>query len=388
MHQNLEQMKINSNNYEEFFLLYADNELTESVRAEVEKFVEEHPDLRDELYLFAQTKLPVEDALVYPCKAGLFKHIEPGVVNENNYSEYFLLYTDNELNAEERKAVEAFAATHKEKQAELTLLQRVKLAPEENIVFSNKDILYRTTQKPVRIISMRWISVAAAAAVLLTGIAVWTNIYDNETAETDQHAALAGKPSGIKEVKKAQEDIKPQLTEPLNDVVAEEKQAIAATEKIEQPRNTINYPVATKETGIVEPAVNNIQEKTVDREKSITNLIAGVPSDERREEALYNKTIADKQIALNDIAKPSATVKPLILDQQAFNGEDKSTLQNEMENNENIVFLDTDNNEKKPKGKLRGLFRKASRFVDHVTNTGNENDQSVVRVASFEIAKK
>ncbi|MFT3949801.1 MAG: hypothetical protein QM763_22750 [Agriterribacter sp.] len=381
-------MKINKNNYEAFFLLYADNELNADECAMVEKFVEEHPDLREELHILNQTKLPEEDTLLYPYKAGLFKHTEAMPVNESNYKEYFLLFIDDELNAGERESVEAFAALHKDKQAELTLLQRVKIAPEENIVFINKAVLYRTEKQPARMIPMRWISIAAAAAVLLTGIAVWTNINDNETPETSQPSILAGK-TGTKDVEKEQEQIKQQHTaEFLNNTVTEEKNEPAKADKIEESRNAVNSSVAGRGAKAVEPVVNNIQEKNGDEENNRTN-IAAIPADEHKAEAIFNSTVtADKEIVLNDIAKPARNVKPLILDQQAFTGEDKSNPQNEVKNNENIVFLNTDNSEKKPKGKLRGLLRKASRFVDHVTNTGDGDDQSVVRVASFEIAKK
>ncbi|MFT3748538.1 MAG: hypothetical protein QM768_09490 [Agriterribacter sp.] len=380
-------MKINSNNYEEFFLLYADDELNAEERTMVEKFAEAHPDLREELYILMQAKLPEEDMLICPYKADLLKQTETGLITENNYSEYFLLYVDNELNPDEQNAVEVFAASYKEKEAELSLLRRTKIAAEEKMVFSNKAILYRTEKKPARTISMRWISIAAAASVLLTGIAVWTNINDNETPETSRPSILAGKA----DEEKVQEQVK-QHTEPLNDVIAEEKHEAAKAVKIEELRNTNSNPVVAKETKVGKPAVNDIQQKTRDEEKSNATLIAAIPAaNERKAEAVnnnINNTIADKQTALHDIATSTRNVKPLILDQQAFNGEDKSQPQAEMKNNENVVFLDTDNNEKKPKGKLRGLLRKASRFVDHVTNTGDGEDQSVVRVASFEIAKK
>lgn len=386
MHQNLEQMKINKNNYEAFFLLYADNELNAEERTMVEKFVEEHRDLQEELFLFIQTKLPAEDTVIYPHKAGLLKHFEVNPVNEGNYNEYFLLYIDDELKAEERKAVEQFVVNHKEKQAELTLLQRVKIVPEENVVFNNKDILYRAEKKPVRIMPMRWISIAAAASVLLTGIAVWTNVNDNETTATFRHSILAGK-GAVKEVKQTQQQIK-QHTEDLNDVIAEEKNGITKADEIEETRSSTSNPPTPKQTKAIEPAINNIQQKTGDEERSSTQRIAAMPTNEHKTEPVNNVTIPDTPMALNNIAKPVRNVKPLILDQQAFNGEDKNQSQNEVENNEHVVLLDADNNEKKPKGKLRGLLRKASRFVDHITNTGNGDDQSVVRVASFEIAKK
>lgn len=48
-------MKINTNNYEEFFLLYIDNELTAEQRAAVDTFTQENPTYQKELVLLQKT---------------------------------------------------------------------------------------------------------------------------------------------------------------------------------------------------------------------------------------------------------------------------------------------------------------------------------------------
>jgi hypothetical protein len=85
----------------------------------------------------------------------------------------------------------------------------------------------------------------------------------------------------------------------------------------------------------------------------------------------------------------SEEVKPLILDQAAFQQKDNEMMHEAVtKTDEGVAYLDTDNTEKKSKGMFRGLLRKASRFVDHVTNPDINDKQSVVRVASFEITRK
>src|SRR5688500_3588909 len=103
-------MNINRHNYEEYFILYMDNELSSDGRREVELFVKENPDLQEELNLLMQTQLIPDNSFVFAGKEQLLK--DPGTIsiNTNNYEEWLLSYTDNELSAEQKIAVEKFIA--------------------------------------------------------------------------------------------------------------------------------------------------------------------------------------------------------------------------------------------------------------------------------------
>jgi len=67
------------------------------------------------------------------------------MINENNYETYFMSYIDNELNAAERAAVEAFVLTEPKYTEELALFEKTKLHASSNefIEMEDKIFLYR-----------------------------------------------------------------------------------------------------------------------------------------------------------------------------------------------------------------------------------------------------
>src|SRR5882757_7587223 len=117
-------MNINRHNYESFFLLYIDHELTAAEQKAVEEFVQQNPDLEKELSLLQQSVFPADDPALFAGKEQLFKgeSAQPGI-HAGNYESFFVLYADNELSVEEKRAVEAFVYHHPRHQGELELLQ-------------------------------------------------------------------------------------------------------------------------------------------------------------------------------------------------------------------------------------------------------------------------
>src|SRR5690606_20592947 len=158
-------MQINRHNYEEFFILYMDNELDMEGRRRVEEFVALHPDLKDELELLQQFKLQPDTDITFTGKEELLRINGETPVTLTNYEEWFTQYTDNELNAAQRKAVEEFVEKNPSTAKDLLIFQRTKLQP-ENIVFADKASLYRS-EKERRVVPIRWWRVAAAAVLVI-----------------------------------------------------------------------------------------------------------------------------------------------------------------------------------------------------------------------------
>jgi hypothetical protein len=61
-------MNISRHNYEEFFILYLDNELSIAERRMVEDFAEKNPDLKEEMDVLLQSKLVPNQNIIFKGK--------------------------------------------------------------------------------------------------------------------------------------------------------------------------------------------------------------------------------------------------------------------------------------------------------------------------------
>ncbi|RFM29875.1 anti-sigma factor [Deminuibacter soli] len=176
-------MNINRQNYEQWFLLYVDSELTLHQRMEVEIFAQQHPDLAAELESLQQAILPTGDDYTFDAS---FLKIQPGgKLDISNYEEQFLLYVDNELNEAGKQAVEQFAAQHPVYARKLEQLQQAVL-PEEVIACPRKSALYKGSGKIIPLYIGRF----AAAAALLGIIALTWQFMGKQQHSSDPVVAV------------------------------------------------------------------------------------------------------------------------------------------------------------------------------------------------------
>ena len=159
-------MKITRHNYEEFFLLFVDGELSGSEKLEVEAFVADNPDLKVELDLLIESVLP---PVSFPFnKKDLHKSVKEYFPSD----ERILPFIDGELSPSETdKFILEVDASPMLKEEVLVLMQ-TRLDSSEMVSFGNRSALYR--REKGRVVAMRIIQIAVAAAVLLLMFtAVW-----------------------------------------------------------------------------------------------------------------------------------------------------------------------------------------------------------------------
>src|SRR4051812_47606889 len=162
-------------NYEEYFLLYVDEELTPEAKQAVEAFTALHPDLKEELDLLCSTKLPAEDLCFFNKEDLLADSMKVQAVDEN-----LLLYIDNELPAAASAALESRLKADADLALQHALLQKTKLDKSEVIPYPNKKELYRHTER--RLVPV-WLRVAAAVVLLAgAGTAAWLTMNGSDSA--------------------------------------------------------------------------------------------------------------------------------------------------------------------------------------------------------------
>ena len=359
-------MNINRDNYESWFLLYIDAELSAEEMQEVEAFAAAHPDLQSELDLLLDTRLTDDTPVVFD-KSSLLRS-EYAAINSSNCEEQFLLYVDEELDATDKTAVETFVLQHPEKQDAFTLLKQTKLQPEQ-ISFPDKASLYREEKKERPIIFMQWRRLAVAAALIGMAVLVWTIVPQDQTTQSSFAGTTAPVPSG-NNTTQGSADASSSAT---NQVIAEE-QTIAANNASNQSNQQQQIPfadeVAEKNTKL--PVTNDLLNRQED-------VIASVTDDSK----------TGTQANINNTINTTATITmdPVMV---AAKAEDNPANKNNMMQQAVYRELDTDDDRKTlylgaveiNKDKLRGIFRKASSIfkskVKQAEPEEEENNASTV----------
>lgn len=366
-------MNITRNNYEEFFLLYVDNELPATERKAVEEFVRMNTDLSAELTLLKQTVMKPEKSLSFDLKVSLMKNSIPaGLVNEMNCEAYFILYADHELDKQAKAEVEVFLNTNPQYQASFDLYQQVKLEPEPDVIFPDKSLLYRK-EKDEKVVPFGWWKLMAAAAVLLAvGIATWFILTNNNNIPA-RIVHNVPTPTTDKPVISTKKEVAP-----LQQMV--EKQSVVTV-------ILHNEKKMAKKDGAQEPALAKVttKKKNVEEPRNIVDTPVVVLQENA---VVKTEKITSQAMEKNEPNRikpqPAATVTSFVNNNTAEAGQSQSAIYGDDDRNNDIIYVA--NTAVNKKNKLRGLLRKASRFIEKATNI--EPGSRGIRVANIEIAQK
>ncbi|MCY7293202.1 MAG: hypothetical protein LH615_13575 [Ferruginibacter sp.] len=363
-------MFINRNNYETFFLLYADNELRVNERKGVEDFVNENKDLKPELQMLMAAILPAEE-IVLADKSFLYRDI----TFDATLQEKLLLKIDEELSATELENVNNILATDKEALQEYNSLLGTKLSVDDKIVFELKHLLYKKEKDNV--VAFGWVRSAAAAVLIGFGLFLGITIFNKKEIEISPVAVI-----------KIPEN---NSTKQISTVIDSKNSTVAKTStntKTNNNKAVLNQNIEQDNMEIVkkERTKNIVKEKNVNNNNSATEEMLAVNK-------ITEKTLAIQKIIIKEeTAQAIATLKSTIKNKTVLIEDNIVPLENtyakvasftDEEKSENKIFYMDEEDVKR--SKIGGFFKKVKRLVERTANikTGNS-----ISIAGFEITSK
>ena len=365
-------MLINRNNYEDFFLQYADGELRADERKAVEDFITENEDLRIEMDLIKATVLPREE-IVFADKRFLYKEIN----FDKALQEQLLLKLDDELAANEIESVNVLIATSAEVKRAFDSLLGTKLDVNETIVFEHKHLLYKKERDNVVVFRFaRW-----AAAAILIGVALFfgEKIFNNSSIP---EIAIVPKEGSKKATVLAKNVVDDAIVARPENEIANEK-TVVVPEKGEVRKQAINTQNGAAINNKISTTNVLVSKGNILDEKQVELALVRKEQIDVDVTKMIGKDLSNQQIAvIKSIEKPKlALVDDNIVPLE--NTYKQAVAINEIEKSGNkILYMDEDDVKRSKAG---GLFRKLKRFVERTANikTGNS-----LQIAGFEIAAK
>lgn len=356
-------MNINRNNYEEYFLLYADNELTDSEKAEILMFLKENRDLEEEFRMIHHSICKPDISVELADKSFLLRGNAESFINEINYEEVFVLYHDNELTDKQKKETEDFLSLHTQLKNEFELIGLAKLIPDYSVIFPNKKKLYKKEKTGKVVPIMFWRMLAAA---IFIGFGLWiTQLYIQKGKEKPA-AALQSIPAKQTEPV-IEKNLLPEK-KPVNTTVQSSgRNSKPSRTEIIREKEELQKSMSQKNTNSSALVRTSVKAQKPDQE----NLTNQSPEKINNEIVIANqkiKNISKEQIAGGNTIEPSKEIAQNAIEtnenvQPVMYAQNSSYISDANDNGQNYVFYDITTQEFK-KTKVGGFLKKVKRVIE------------------------
>ena len=335
---------IDITNYETWFLLYADNELSAEEKVTVLSFVQQYPTLQQKFDGILQLRFSPADEQHQLDKSTLFSgSMEDNMQAALEEHQLLINYIDGELSFIEIAEVEnrlkhdvAFLASYKQ-------LSILKLEPDHSIVHPNKIALY----KREKTVAFGWRRSLAAAASLIIAAGLFWIVEQPDEGNTNSVVLVAPESTAPKKIEQnSDEKISPVTNTSPIEVTKKKSITKISVEKIKKSeRKSENYLAQEIHEPIIQS--NNNEKKVIDAVRTENNIVS------------------------NNLPLPTTPIGS-----QELN--DLTSTQ------ESFVDENYDNSKRAGRKPFKSLSRKISRIL------GKERDESdqikFIQVANFQVA--
>ena len=276
------------------------------------------------------------------------------IINRTNYETYFLRYIDEDLSEAEQRMVDNFVAENTDLAIELVYLSNTKLVPDETIVFSNKELLYKKEKTASPILFLTWQKIAVAAAFIGLVFLTWKLL---PTKESVQPMVIN---SGINKNPSALMPTKKPIPSNSNNKQTSNHYAVQfkkpATNNMSTQTTTLSIAVLNNETPIKENntslVVTNNENTTPNKTLHSAATDAIALQDPNEKTVGSNKTLESTE-QINKAVTNNTNVSSTLMHRTVY-----KELDTETDNNSLYVGSIELN-----KDRLRGLFRKATNLL-------------------------
>lgn len=233
-------MKITRENYEIYFIDYLEGNLDEKLVDDFIEFLQNNPDLKDELSWFEPISLEPEK-INFSKKEKLYKH---PLDNENEFEKAAVANLEGDLSKKEVEELNLYLASHPEKYKNIELFAKTKLVADSSIIFRKKKSLYQySVGRKIYFWSVR------VAAILILVFAIFALI-NQKTAENIQEIMVAE--SVVPEILTPEKATKEQEDPAKKETVKTEKQSPKEEIKKTIPENKANKKLRENSRGRME----------------------------------------------------------------------------------------------------------------------------------------
>ena len=342
---------ITRENYEEYFLLYVDNELSPAMKLVVERFVAGNPDLREEWETLLQCRVDADLREGFPDKELLLQAD-------------LLSYVDGELDEDGRRSVEEFVGRYASKAAELQQLMMTVSEPDLSISFPGKESLYRAGRR--RVLYMPWIRAGIAAAVL--GL-VATLLFVGQHRDQVRVAVLPPPPAK----KNVTEAVTPAKPAPLYSTGNDDQGRDNVTAR-RNPKRKAQAPAPDEKVPEVPVQQQEVAQVTAVPASTDNNTHAADP-------ALNAKAIQDA--GEKTLIKPATIVAAVNIPKEQSSFATQALLEEQQAEETKAMVAAAPAG----KSKLRGLLRKVSRTFGKTADRDDDGQKEVL-ISAFQVALK
>jgi hypothetical protein len=326
---------ITRDNYEEYFLLYIDNELSVADREAVEWFVAHHPDLQQDWKALLHCRLLPDEEIIFPDREALYGI---GALEEEDNGNGFPIFS-----------------------------------PDLSIVFPDKASLYKQeeAEEEKRIVWLPWLRVGAAAAVVGIVALLVLVVKNNKIAPAVTPVASGTLHSIEGQATRAADDsavAHPVIATRLTTDKPEKEKVKVKTNRqdVREEKEPVSQDLA-QQAAPHDPAPVRPTDITATRAADITATKAIVTT--------TNVHSSDAVAALQ---------AGIPREESSFATE--ALRENENHDPENNISV-ADESPAPGKGKLRGLFRKVTRTFGKTADRDNDGQREVL-IGAFQIALK